>query len=401
MQKPILTVSEVNRYIKDVLSNNIILSSCLVRGEISNFKYHYSGHMYFTLKDEHSTMRCVMFKGSCDGLKFGPQDGMKVIVAGRISVYERDGNYQLYADDMQPDGVGALHLAFEQLKKRLEGEGLFNELFKKPIPLLPNSIGIITSPTGAAVRDILNILTRRFFNIKIVVYPVLVQGEGAKEQIAKAIDDFNVLKNVDVIIVTRGGGSIEELWAFNEEIVARSIANSKIPIISAVGHETDYTISDFVSDLRAPTPSAAAELVVPNRIDVEAIISNYYNRLNYAIESIFKRKRLILERMMNSNVFREPKDSIYQYRIRLDIINKSMRKDIGHLLKNRELVLREYIGKLCSLNPLEVLKRGYSIASSIEGVYSSVKDIHIGDELKVQFTDGQIRCKVFDKQEDK
>lgn len=395
MQRPILTVSEINRYIKDILSNNIILGNVLIRGEISNYKNHYSGHMYFTLKDETSSLKCVMFKGSCINLKFDPQDGMKVIVQGRISVYERDGSYQLYADEMQPDGVGALHLAFEQLKVKLEKEGLFDDELKKPIPFLPKAVGVVTSPTGAAVRDILNVLERRFYNMKVIIYPVQVQGEGAAGQIAQAIQAINELENVDVIIVGRGGGSIEELWAFNEEIVARSIAFSKIPIISAVGHETDFTIADFVSDLRAPTPSAAAELAVPNRIDVQATIRSLVNRMGYAIQSSLAQKRSRLGNAVASSALRQPLDKIYQYRLRLDTMEKSMIKEMQHQLKNKKLNFGQTISKLSTLSPLNILQRGYCVSKSSEDkTVKSVNQLKIGDKIKVQYYDGTAQCTI-------
>ena len=258
----ILTVSELNKYIKTLFSRDMVLSGLWVKGEVSNFKNHYSGHMYFTVKDENSLIKCVMFKANASGLKFMPEDGMKVIIRGYLSVFERDGQYQLYAEEMQPDGVGSLHIAFEQLKKKLEAEGLFAASAKKRLPYLPQSIGVITSSKGSVIRDIINILSRRFYNVAIKVYPVQVQGEQAAGQISAAVRRLNELELADVIIIARGGGSLEELWAFNEEIVARSIYESRIPVISAVGHETDFTISDFVADMRAPTPSAAAELVM-------------------------------------------------------------------------------------------------------------------------------------------
>ena len=395
MQRPILTVSEINRYIKDILSNNIILGNVLIRGEISNYKYHYSGHMYFTLKDETSSMKCVMFKGSCMSLKFDPHDGMKVIVQGRISVYERDGSYQLYADEMQPDGVGALHLAFEQLKARLEKEGLFDEELKKPIPFLPKAVGVITSPTGAAVRDILNVLGRRFYNIKVIIYPVQVQGEGAAGQIVRGIKAFNELENVDVIIVGRGGGSIEELWAFNEEIVARGIVFSNIPIISAVGHETDFTIADFVADLRAPTPSAAAELAVPSRIDIQATIRSLVNRTSYALQNILTHKRSRLENVASSSTLRQPLDKIYQYRLRLDIIEKGMTKEMRHQFKNKRLNFGQSISKLSALCPLNILKRGYCVSKDLKDkTIKSVRQIKVGDKIRIQYYDGAAECSI-------
>ena len=263
MKLKTFTVSEVNEYINKLLRGDIILRNLNVEGEISNFKLHSSGHMYFSIKDDNSRLRCVMFRGQSRLLKFLPEEGMKVIVKGYVALYERDGQYQLYIQEMQPAGIGALYLAYEQLKEKLEREGLFYESTKKPLPFLPERIGVVTSPTGAAIRDIISVINRRNPNVEIIIYPVLVQGTESKEQIVEAIDYFNKNNYVDVIIVGRGGGSIEELWSFNEEVVARSIFSSKIPIVSAVGHETDFTIADFVADMRAATPSAAAELVIP------------------------------------------------------------------------------------------------------------------------------------------
>lgn len=394
MQKPILTVSEVNRYIKGILDTNVILSSVIMRGEISNYKNHYSGHMYFTLKDDTSSIKSVMFKSACVNLKFEPRDGMKVIVQGRVSVFERDGNYQMYIDDMQPDGIGSLHLAFEQLKARLELEGLFDSTRKIKIPSVPNAIGIVTSPTGAAVKDMLNVLSRRFYNIKVVVFPVQVQGEGSSQQIASAIDTFNKLKNVDVIIVGRGGGSIEELWAFNEEIVARSISRSKIPIISAVGHETDYTISDFVADLRAPTPSAAAELAVLNKSDIQAMLDNLFFRLKMAVQAEIEQKKSKLERQLLSSSFKYPLDSIYKYRLELDLFNKGILKDIGHQIDNKCQLFKQLVAKLNALSPLNILQRGYCISKDGYRIIKSVSQVNIGDKVQLQYFDGYADCTI-------
>lgn len=394
MQRPTLTVSEINKYIKDTMAKDFILTNVTICGEISNYKNHYSGHMYFTLKDESSTIKCVMFKDACMSLKFIPQEGMKVIIKGRVSVFERDGSYQLYANEMQPDGIGALHLAFEQLKKKLESEGLFDEKNKKPIPVLPQSIGIVTSPTGAAIKDILNILTRRFYNIKVIIQPVQVQGEEACKQIANAIDNFNILKNVDVIIVGRGGGSIEELWAFNEEIVARSIAISDIPIISAVGHETDFTIADFVSDLRAPTPSAAAELVVPNKIGLETNLYSLISRINYSMQSIFENKKYKLEKLLRSNAMNEPLDKIYQFRLRLDVINKHILKDEKYIIEAKKAKFGQLLGKLSALSPLNILQRGYCVSKKSNKTIKSIDEIEENDKIDVEYCNGTAICNV-------
>lgn len=324
----ILTVSAVNRYIKEIMSRDLILSNLWVRGEISNFKYHSSGHMYFTLKDENCSLKCVMFRTYNLHLKFMPENGMKVIVKGYISVFERDGQYQLYAEEMQNDGIGDLYIAFEQLKRRLASEGLFDPAHKKKIPFMPRTIGVVTSATGSVIRDIMNILDRRFYNSYIKIFPVRVQGETAALEISHAISKLDEIGGVDVIILARGGGSLEELWPFNEEIVARSIFNSSIPVISAVGHETDYTIADFVADLRAPTPSAAAELVMPEKVTIINRIRELNVRMVDALQRNVKQKRDMLKKLADSVVFRQPYDRIYQERMKLDILNRDLKKSM-------------------------------------------------------------------------
>lgn len=394
----VLTISVLNRYIKDIMSQDILLSNLWVRGEISNFKSHSSGHMYFTLKDDSSLIKCVMFKTNNSILKFSPQNGMKVIIRGYISLYERDGQYQLYAQEMQNDGIGNLHIAFEQLKKKLYEEGLFEETRKKKIPFLPKTIGVVTSATGSVIRDIINVLDRRFYNTGIKIYPVRVQGEGAAKEICRAIKTLNKLELVNVIIIARGGGSIEELWQFNEEIVARAIFESSIPIISAVGHETDYTIADFVADLRAPTPSAAAELVMPEKLSLIQKIKGLNIRLlNAASRNITLKRRHLLE-LSNASVFRHPYDRIYQERMRLDILNKNLKKAV--MIKNeRELSKFKFlVGKLDVLSPLTILSRGYGIVKSIENddLIKSVDDVKVGDDIEVRLKDGSLECVVKD-----
>ncbi|MBQ4160836.1 MAG: exodeoxyribonuclease VII large subunit, partial [Clostridia bacterium] len=291
-----LTVSELNARMKYIIDSVPAFANIWIKGEISNFKLHFSGHIYMTLKDDGGVLRAVMFKGSAQKLAFVPENGMKVLARGRISVYERDGGYQLYVEEMQPDGLGALHLAFEQLKKRLEEEGLFDQKHKKPIPKFPNTVGVVTAATGAAVRDIINVISRRYPKAKVLLYPALVQGEGAAEDVSRGIAYFNENKCADVLIVGRGGGSIEDLWAFNEEITARAIFASEIPIVSAVGHEVDFTIADFVADLRAPTPSAAAELVVPSALEVKERVSVLVLRALNGMRGKLQSKRLMLAR---------------------------------------------------------------------------------------------------------
>jgi len=392
----VLTVSLVNRYIKEIISRDVILSNLWIRGEISNFKHHSSGHMYFTLKDESSIIKCVMFRTHNSYLKFIPENGMKVIVRGYISVFERDGQYQLYAEEMINDGVGNLHIAFEQLKRKLSEEGLFDSCYKKPIPFMPSSIGVVTSSTGSVIRDIINILDRRFYNTCIKIFPVRVQGQGAAQEISRAIDTLNRLKCVDVIIIARGGGSLEELWPFNEEIVARSIFRSEIPIISAVGHETDYTICDFVADLRAPTPSAAAEIVMPEKQQLINRVIELDIRLRNAILRNVKIKRKRLEELKNSSVFRQPYDRIYQERMKLDILYKDLKKAFLVKQERARAKLQFLIGKLDALSPLTILARGYSIVKSADDQYiiKSVKDVEEGDQIKVNLADGNLECTV-------
>jgi len=401
--KNVLSVSELNKYMKDLVSNDIILSGLWVKGEISNFKSHYSGHFYFTLKDEKAVLKCVMFRSHAASLQFIPEDGMKMIIRGYISVFERDGQYQLYAEEMQPDGVGALYIAFEALKKKLQGEGLFDEGRKRKLPYMPGSIGVITSSTGAVVRDIINILSRRFYNVNVKVYPVQVQGALAAGQIAAAVRRLNELKNVDVIIVARGGGSLEELWAFNEEIVARSIYESEIPVISAVGHETDFTIADFVADMRASTPSAAAELVMPERSQVENRLDSLKMRLRNAAIKKTAMERLSLKRLCESVAFRQPYNKVYQERMLLDIQKRYMQKALtvlDTLYRNKLALL---ISSLNNLSPLNSLARGYSIVKSEKGdtFIKSIKAVEIGDRLEVYLTDGRLRCMVEDIKGDK
>ena len=391
-----LTVTEVNRYIKEIISKDLILSNLWVKGEISNFKLHYSGHLYFTLKDEKSLLKCVMFKTQANELKFIPENGMGVIVRGYVSIFERDGQYQLYAEEMQPDGIGSLHIAFEQLKKRLHAEGLFEPGRKKKIPLLPRSIGVVTSLTGAVIRDILNILERRFPNFELKIFPVQVQGETAAAQISRAIRRLNELNCVDVIILARGGGSLEELWPFNEEIVARSIYESAIPVISAVGHETDFTIADFAADLRAPTPSAAAELVLPDKAALKFKISNMDVRLRNSLKGIAAKNRHRYEKLRGSIAFRQPYNIIYQYRLKLDVLNRYMQKSLLAAKESADARYKMLAGKLDALSPLKILARGYGIVKSLDTgmIVKSVSDIGKGSGIEVGLSDGIIECKV-------
>ena len=391
----ILTVSEVNRYIREIISRDIVLSNLWVKGEISNFKNHSSGHLYFTLKDDRGLIRCVMFRSQAAGLRFIPDNGLKVMIRGNVSVFERDGQYQLYAEEMQPDGLGSLHLAFEQLKKKLQEEGLFDAGRKKPLPYMPQTIGVITSSTGAAIRDILNILDRRFKNLHIKIFPVPVQGESAPRCIAHAIRKMNEQGGVEVIILARGGGSLEELWAFNEEAVARSIAESHIPIISAVGHETDFTIVDFAADLRAPTPSAAAELVIPEKYQLTDKLSGMEARLLSGLRKNLDGKRNRFERIIRSPAFRQPYEKVYQERMQLDSLQRFLQKSMLVCAERSRARLSILAGRLNSLSPLEILSRGYSVTrdQATGRIIKSVEGVRPGTALEIRVSDGTIRCK--------
>ena len=389
-----VTVTDLNKYIKDKIDNDENLNSVLVKGEISNFKNHYTGHLYFTLKDENSLIKCIMFKSSAVNLKFMPKDGMKVIIYGTVSVFERDGVYQIYCKMMQEDGMGSLHIAFEELKSKLGEEGLFSEEHKKKIPVMPKCIGILTSNTGSVIRDIINVSTRRNPNVYIKLLPVPVQGEGAAVKIAEAIKIMNEKKLADVIIVARGGGSLEDLWPFNEEIVARAIYESELPIISAVGHETDFTIADFVADLRAPTPSAAAELAVPNISDVLLKLKSYNNRYRLALKKKVDFMKLSYEKCMNRRAFREPLQTINERYILLDKNVKSIQNEIMSIYKDKKSKAINTIEKLDALSPLKTLTRGYSITEMNGKVVKSVKELKENDEINIRFKDGETKAKI-------
>ncbi|MGI6778072.1 MAG: exodeoxyribonuclease VII large subunit [Acetivibrionales bacterium] len=395
----ILSVSEINKYIKDVFSKDLVLSNLWVKGEISNFKLHSSGHMYFTLKDEKSILRSAMFRSYSSALKFRPENGMRVIIRGYVSIYERDGQYQLYVEEMQPDGIGSLHIAFEQLKEKLQKEGLFDPGKKRAIPFVPKSIGVITSITGSVIRDILHVLDRRFWNINLKVYPVQVQGEVAAKQISKAIEKLNELDNVEVIILARGGGSLEELWAFNDENLARCIFRSRIPVISAVGHETDYTVSDFVADLRAPTPSAAAEIVMPEKKVIKERIENLVVKLEAIVQKNIDSKRVKLERIINSAVFKQPYNTVNQERMRLDLLNRDLIKAINEYKEKNKNTAALLANKLDALSPLKILARGYSIVKNETSgkLVKSIQGTKKGDNLQIRLSDGILGCVVASK----
>lgn len=388
-----LTVSELTRYIKRLISYDNILSNVCVVGEISNFKLHSSGHMYFTLKDEQSVIKCVMFKSQNQRLRFRPEDGLKVIVRGYVSIYEAGGTYQLYPETMEPEGLGNLYLAFEQLKQKLEREGLFNPERKKKLPFLPQSIAVVTSPTGAVIRDIMNVLFRRYPNAVLKIYPVMVQGDGAGRQIASAIDFINRFRAAEVIIVARGGGSLEELWPFNEEIVARSIFNSEIPVISAVGHETDFSIADFVADLRAPTPSAAAELVIPEKEVLIKKLVDMNLRLKRAFVGRIQQERHRLDQLMKSPSMRHPLDRVNEKKMDLEFLKKSLDNAMRRRYDTAKARLSALCGKLDVLSPLVVLSRGYSIARDArQNIIKSIAGVETGDELEIILCDGTITC---------
>ena len=393
-EKMSISVSDLNKYIKEKVSTDEFLNHVLVRGEISNFKHHYTGHMYFTLKDENSLIKCIMFKSYTNNLKFVPKDGMKVIVLGTVSVFERDGVYQIYCQAMQESGMGNLHIAYEKLKEKLELEGLFNKEHKKPIPYMPASIGVLTSKTGSVIKDIINVSTRRNPNVYIKLLPVPVQGEGAAAKIAEAIRLMNDKKLVDVIIIARGGGSLEDLWPFNEEIVARAIYQSELPIISAVGHETDFTIADFVSDLRAPTPSAAAELAVPDIIEVKRNLLNYESKYKILLKRKLELMKLQYQKCMMSRAFKDPKHRINEYYQLLDNILKNIEKDIKNIYNKNKNQAVEVISKLDTLSPLKTLIRGYSITQDGDTIIKSVQQLEKGKIVKLRYIDGETDAQI-------
>ena len=393
-----ITVTDLNKYIKDKIDNDEMLNNVLVKGEISNFKNHYTGHMYFTLKDENSLIKCVMFKSYTTHLTFMPKDGMKVMILGSVSVFERDGVYQIYAKAMKEDGLGSLYTAYEELKKKLEQEGLFAQEHKKKIPFMPKTIGVLTSNTGAVIRDIINVSTRRNPNVHIRLYPVPVQGPGAAEKISEGIKFMNENKLADVLIIGRGGGSLEDLWPFNEEIVARSIYDSEIPIISAVGHETDFTIADFVADLRAPTPSAAAELAVANIDDVKESLHMYNNRYKVALKKKIELMRLSYEKCMSRPAFKNPTQKINEQYMIIDMKLKKLQSSMLLKLKEARTNFVRETSKLDSLSPLKTLTRGYSIVSNAESgkIVKSINDLHQNDNIKIRLIDGELNGTIRD-----
>ncbi len=389
-----ITVSYLNKYIKEKVAEDEYLNNVYVRGEISNFKHHYTGHMYFTLKDENSLIKCIMFKSSTATLNFVPKDGMKVLVLGTVSVFERDGIYQIYVKAMKEDGIGDLYKEYEELKNKLEKEGFFNKEHKQKIPFMPKTIGVLTSKTGSVIKDIINVSTRRNPNVHIRLFPIPVQGKGAELEIADAIRIMNEKKLADVLILARGGGSIEDLWPFNEEITARAIYNSKIPVISAVGHETDFTIADFVADLRAPTPSAAAELAVPDIEEIRRKLEIYNQRYKISLKKKIEFMELRYQKCMSSKVFTDPTAKIKEQYINLDIIIKSLENLTTNKVKDLKTKSVELISKLDTLSPLKTLTRGYSITQKQGKTIKSVKEVKTDDTLDIRFIDGEIKTKV-------
>ncbi len=392
MNDNVLSVTELNQYIKSFFDTSPQLQDVYIKGEISNFTNHYkTGHFYFTLKDEGGVVKSVMFRSSVSGLKFLPENGMKVVAHGRISLYVKDGSYQLYVDSMEPDGIGALYIAFEQLKAKLEAEGLFSQVHKMPIPKYPRRVGIVTSPTGAAIRDMINVSKRRFPLTELVLFPCLVQGDNAPSQIAKGIVYFNTKLPVDTIIIGRGGGSLEELWAFNNEELARTIFSSKIPIISAVGHETDFSISDFVSDLRAPTPSAAAELALPDYRSEKEYIVSQGNKLAILLNNKFTSLSTRLDAISKKKCLTSPMYLVDDKRLTLDNIAEKLDTRIQALLEKKKFTMVNSVSKLEALNPLKVIARGYSAVFNDKGkLIKSIDDVKVDDSVKFRTIDGKV-----------
>lgn len=393
----IATVTQINNYIKAIIDKTPVLGDIWIKGEISNFKLHSSGHIYLTLKDSGALLKAVMFRNAAATLRFNPADGTKVLARGRISVYEAGGQYQMYIEEMEAEGMGDLYAKFEALKKQLSEEGLFDEEKKKPIPKFPETIGIVTSPTGAAIRDMINVLRRRCPMVKVIVYPCLVQGENASQSIVKGIEYFNSKRKVDVIIAGRGGGSIEDLWAFNEEITARAIALSEIPVISAVGHEVDFTISDFVADLRAPTPSAAAELAVPDISELRRIINTSKNRMSVLLKNRLDTQIRQLELLSKRSVLTQFDKILLDKEQTIDAYF-----DRCHIAyKNRTEVFEKRFtalcGKLSALSPLAVFERGYCSATKNGKSVTKVSQLDNGDNIVLRLTDGEVDCHVTER----
>ena len=389
MEQNAVSVSELNEYIKQIIDSDRELSDVYVKGEISNFKSHTSGHLYFTLKDENSLIRAVMFRSSASKLTFAPESGMKVVCRGKVSVFARDGQYQLYAETMEPDGIGSLYLAYEQLKSKLQKEGLFDESRKKALPKVPSAVGLITSPTGAAVRDMINVTGRRFPHAKIVLYPVLVQGPDAPPQLIEALGYFNKSKTVDVIIIGRGGGSIEDLWAFNDEGVARAVASSSIPVISAVGHETDFTICDFAADRRAATPSQAAEFAVPETDKLKERFLNVIIRETAVINAQIASRREKLTSLISRRSLTDPFYMIDDKRMRTVLESERLDRAADTLISDKRSAFSSLCAKLDVLDPLSVISRGYGVIVSGDEVIKNIAQLKVGKEVTIKTGEGE------------
>lgn len=387
----VFTVTQINEYTKMLIDGNPVMKNVSIKGEISNFTNHRTGHLYFTLKDEGSVLKAVMFRGSASKLRFVPEDGMKVIARGRISVYVQGGQYQLTVEGLEPDGIGALYIAYEQLKRRLEAEGLFRADRKRPLPKIPTRVGIITSPTGAAVRDMINVTGRRFPYAEIVLFPSLVQGDGAAPQLCEGIQYFNRTKRVDVIIIGRGGGSIEDLWAFNDEALARTICSSQIPVISAVGHETDFTIADFAADKRAPTPSAAAEIAVPETAVLQRQIGNIVGRMEQLIDHNVKGLRARLESLASRRCLKDPESITEERRMRLVMLENRFESALKLLIGNKRAEFSRAVAELRTLNPMSIISRGYSAVFGADGkLIKSTDQLNTGDQFTFKTVDGEV-----------
>lgn len=393
-ERQTLSVTQLNEYLKMVLDGDRVLSNVFVRGEISNFKLYSSGHAYFTLKDDAGQLKSVMFRSYCSRLIFKPEDGMRVIAHGRVSVYESSGQYQLYVDDMQPDGAGSLAMRFEQLKRKLADEGLFEESRKRPLPAMPWRIGVITSPSGAAVHDIINVLGRRFPAAQMILYPSEVQGAQAPAQLISGVEFFSMTGLVDVIILGRGGGSAEDLWAFNDENLARAVASSSIPVISAVGHESDFTICDFVADRRAPTPSAAAEIAVPDMGEILRGFASLKVGLQTSMQKRITQEKRFLEQLTASRVFSRPDQMLDGFRMRLDECEANLNRTVNQAFLQKRQNTAALAGKLQALNPLSILSRGYATVSKDGVALTSIKQIHDNDTLDIRMSDGSVRATV-------
>lgn len=398
-ERPVLTVTQLNEYIKGIIDSDKVLAGLTVKGEISNFTAHKTGHLYFTIKDEGSLIKAVMFRSAASKLRFAPENGLKIIATGRVSAFVRDGSYQIYVEALQPDGVGELTIAYEQLKKKLQAEGLFDPAKKKKIPKYPARVGVITSPTGAAIRDIVNVLSRRFPYAKMVLYPTLVQGAEAAPQLISGMRYFNDTRSADVIIIGRGGGSIEDLWAFNSEELAREVFASEIPVISAVGHEIDFTICDFVADLRAPTPSAAAELAVPETAEMIRKINNVVGHMQVLLDRGMKLRRQNLTALADRPVFTQPLRLLDGPRMALVTDTQRITHAMEKLTEEKKRSFGEQAAKLEALSPMAVLLRGYSAAFGEKGkLIRSVDDAEIGEKIALSVSDGTIYTEVIGKE---